>query len=390
MKSVKQNKRYSGAVLLVILFVVMAVTVLSMAFMSNAHMQMTCGKNLVDHTRIDYLAEAGLVHAKTLLLHPQNAATGGDGYWQGGAGLQVEAGDDYYDLTVTRSISGPTARCTYDIECRAYRLDGADRTVRGSLAAQLRLDPCIAYWAGAAAGLPAAVTINGDVYCAAALNSTAAINGDVFAASFTGTSTGQTYAPAQVGVAFPGVTTAFFSPVYNYGGLFYLPRAVTPADCNNPPAPFVPDGANPAGILYYDKALHGGNALALVGDVTITGTLVVDGDLTMRDGAVTISPVKNYPALVVNGNLTIQNAAQLNASGLMRVNTMTVAQTAGNITLLGALFVKDAGVAVDGGYAGDVTVTADPMRSALYSSSMIPPEWSPAADAFFKYVKRIP
>jgi hypothetical protein len=181
-----------------------------------------------------------------------------------------------------------------------------------------------------------------------------------------------------LGFHFPDITPAFF-PQF---------QTVTPADCNNP------DGANLAGILYYDKALHGGNALALVGDVTITGTLVVDGDLTMRDGVVTISPAKNYPALVVNGRLTIQNNAQLNAqlnaSGLVRVNTMTVAQTAGNITILGALFVKDAGVVVDGGYAGDMTVTADPMRSALYSSSMIPPEWSPAADAFFKYVKRIP
>ncbi|MBE0534296.1 MAG: hypothetical protein IH624_01405 [Phycisphaerae bacterium] len=374
----------SGAVLLVVLFVCMVVAMLSMTVLVRANRQVLSGDGGATRLKLDYLAESGLVHAKTLLLHPQNADTSGEGYWQGGEGLQVEAGNDYYDLTVTRSASGSTARCTYNIESQAYRLKNGDRTARSSLSAQLRLDPCIAYWAGAAASLPNRVTINGDVYCAGALSSAATVQGDVFADGFTGAATGQLQSRADAGVLFPDVTCTFFSPAYNYGGLFYLPRTVAPADCNNPPDPFSPSGANPAGILYSV------GPLALVGNVTINGTLVVDGDLTMQGGAVTITPAKNYPALVVNGNLTIQDTSRFTASGLVQVNTMTVASTAGNITVLGALFVRNAGVSVDSLYGGEVVVTAAPMRSAvkLYSTTMALRQWSPAGGAFFKYVKR--
>ena len=40
------------------------------------------------------------------------------------------------------------------------------------------------------------------------------------------------------------------------------------------------------------------------GNVSINGTLVVNGNLTISGAGNTITAVKNYPALVVNGDLS--------------------------------------------------------------------------------------
>ncbi len=384
----------SGAVLLVIIFIVMAITVISLGFMSNATMQMTCGQNTILRAQMDYLAQSGLVHAKTLLLNPQEVGTSPDGYWPGGSALQIlqlQASDDYYDLTVTRSNSGPTNRCTYDIECQAYREKDGDKFAQSNLYAQLRLDPCIAYWAGTAdSSLSNKVTVNGDVYCEGILTSSAVLNGDVFAADFTGNSTGQHYvlpvSPPE-GVVFPDITIDYFSSTYDSGELSGIPSTpFASEDCNNLPA-FEPGAGNPAGVLYRQ-----GN-LRLMGDVTIEGTLVVNGNLTIRGpGSTVIAPLKNFPAVVVNGTLTIENTAAVNIEGLVQANAMTVAADAGNITILGALFIDTSGMTLVPGYGGDITITTAPMLSSvnLISASTPDIKWSPAGDAFFKYIRRNP
>ena len=378
----------SGAVLLVIIFIVMAITVISLGFMSNATVQMTCGQNTILRAQMDYLAQSGLVHAKTLLLNPQEVSTSPDGYWPGDSALPPPVGDDRYDLTVTRSSSGPTNRCTYDIECQAYREKNGERTLQSNLYAQLRLDPCIAYWAGDAnTSLSARVTVNGDVYCKTNLTSSAVLNGDVFAACFTGNSTGQHYAATPDGVAFPVITTDLFSPTYRYGEISYSPVSLAAADCNNP-APFEPDPiSNPAGVVYRQ-----GN-LRLMGDVTIDGTLVVNGNLTIRGPGVTaITASKNYPAIIVNGGLTVEDAATVSIEGLVCAHSMTVAADADDITILGALFLRDTGINQDVLYSGDISITAAPMISSvnLISASATDIKWSPAGGAFFKYIRRNP
>lgn len=378
----------SGAVLLVIIFIVMAITVISLGFLSNATVQMTCGQNIILRTQMDYLAQSGLVHAKTLLLNPQEVGTSPDGYWPGGSALQIQAGDDYYDLTVTRSSSGPTNRCTYDVQSQAYRQEDAQRTLQSTLYAQLRLDPCIAYWAGEAnTSLSARVTVNGDIYCKTNLTSSAVLNGDVFATVFTGSSTGQSYAAGALQVAYPDeITTDLFSPTYRYGEVSYSPVSLDAEDCNNPPA-FEPDAGNPAGVVYRQ-----GN-LRLMGNVTIDGTLVVNGNLTIQGpGATVITASKNYPAVIVAGGLTVENGATVTIDGLVCAHSMTVAADADDITILGALFLRDTGINQDVLYSGDIAITTAPMISSvnLISASAPDIKWSPAGGAFFKYIRRNP
>ena len=352
---------------------------------------------MAQRLKLDYLAESGLVHAKTLLLNPQEVDTLPDpnGFWPGASALWMEAGDDYYDLAVTRSTSGPTYRCTYNIQSRAYRQEGAEPTIQSTLYAQLRLDPCIAYWAGDATNLSNRVTVNGDVYCVGILTSSAVLNGDVFATGFTGSSTGQHYASTPDGVIFPPLQLSLYTPQYDYVEdwdspvvvVSREPRALEVNDCNSP-APFEPTGSNPAGVLY-----RAGN-LELIGNVDITGTLVVDGNVIVKGpGTTTISPVKNFPAIVVTGTLNVEAFGCLEINGLVWANAMSVDPNAMDISITGALFINTGGMNVDPGYGGKIEITIDPMKSAVITAYNPGPafiKWSPAGDAFFKYIRRDP
>jgi type II secretory pathway component PulK len=95
MKRIKRKKR-EGAVLLIVLFVVMAITVLSLGFISRSDVELACGKNMILRTQMVHLAESGLEHARGLILSPQDVDTE---YWQGDVRQQLVAGgNDYYDV----------------------------------------------------------------------------------------------------------------------------------------------------------------------------------------------------------------------------------------------------------------------------------------------------
>ena len=95
----KTNER--GAALLVVLFIVMVITVLSLGFLSRSDVELACGENMILKTQMDYLAESGLVHAKGLVLSPQDVDSE---YWSGDVRQQLITGsDDYYDVDVVRN-----------------------------------------------------------------------------------------------------------------------------------------------------------------------------------------------------------------------------------------------------------------------------------------------
>jgi hypothetical protein len=69
---------------------------------------------------------------------------------------------------------------------------------------------------------------------------------------------------------------------------------------------------------------------------------------------------------------------------------MSVSAAATSVTISGALFVRDSYVSVEGGYVGNITITAAPM----IASTKISPDgtttvrWTPIGGAFFKWIKR--
>jgi hypothetical protein len=179
-----------GVALLTVLIIVMVITVLSLGFLARCDVELACGENMAMRTQMDYLAESGLEHARGLILSPQEV---GSEYWTGAVGQQIAGSSDYYEVGVTRDNSNPTDQCNYIIDCNSYRLKNGERIGQSFISAQLRLDPCIAYWYHSNATISQRVTINGDVYCAGALSNSGIIDGDAFAGGSIsgGTITGQ-------------------------------------------------------------------------------------------------------------------------------------------------------------------------------------------------------
>ncbi|MGB2864909.1 MAG: hypothetical protein WBC05_16400 [Sedimentisphaerales bacterium] len=346
----KNNKKARpGVALLVVLFIVMAITILSLGFVSRSDVELACGQNMILRTEMDYLAESGLEHARGLVLNPQDV---GLEDWTGiHTELQlVEGSSDYYNVTVNRDT---TDFCNYIIECNAYRLQGGDTIGRSSVIATLRLDPCIAYWAGSDTTVWPQMTINGDVYCGGTLTNNGDINGDVFAdiLSGSGTKTGQLYNTIQaVGVTSPGLDISDFTL--------------------NP----VPDPNDPNGDV----------EISVSGE--IIGSLVVNGNLTINgDSLVSVRAIKNSPALLVSGNIQIDVSSKLEIEGLAQVaGGISVANEA-EIKILGALFmVGSSGISG----SGVINITTAPFKAAIQMPGSDPENWSPAGGAFFRSIER--
>jgi hypothetical protein len=67
MKKYKNNKHRSGVALLSVLFIVFAVVVVAMGFLYRSDMALASGRNLALRNQSDYLAWAGLEHARAII-----------------------------------------------------------------------------------------------------------------------------------------------------------------------------------------------------------------------------------------------------------------------------------------------------------------------------------
>lgn len=374
----KNNKKARpGVALLVVLFIVMAITVLSLGFVSRSDVELACGQNMILRTEMDYLAESGLEHARGLILNPQDVSTG---YWDQTRTFQLMDGsNDYYDVTVNQD---PIDFCNYIIECISYRRapDGSD-IGRSHLQAELRLDPCIAYWAGTDTFVWPQMTINGDVYCGGTLtnNSVVAIDGDVFTGGLIGTNiTGQEKPTADVGVVWPNLAVGDFEPTYYIGSTHYSAQQIVDV---NIPAPSTLDN----GVWYSTGDVN------MPGNVTVNGTLVVDGTLRISGLNNVITAEKNFPALLVTGQVIMEDGASLEIRGLAQIGGPIADDpntTSANISVTGSLFIANSGVTSD---KVIVNITAAPAIASIETWSEVntSKRWSPAAGAFYRSIERV-
>ncbi len=327
-----------GAALLVVLFIVMAITILSLGFLSQSDVELACGRNMVLRTQMDYLAESGVEHGKGFILNPQDVSEN----WSGCTGQQLVAGNDYYDIKVARDNSEPNDYCNYIIDCNAYRLKSGERTGFSSRTAKVRLDPCIGLWSGTNTVFWPGIAIKADVFCNGVLKGADVIYGDVFAGSFSGTKTGRQYTTSELSLAWPAITIADF--VSNY--------SVQTISSGSISGNF--DG----------NYLRTGN-LELAGNVQINGMLLVEGNLTVS-GTANIIAGKNLPALYVTGDLLIQDSVSLTIEGLAAVNGRVLVNGNANVDTLGGLFTN----------GGLFETTADSSSSKAYAVLRGIPEWS--------------
>jgi len=301
-----------------VLFVVMVITIVSLGFISKSDVELACGKNMVMRMQMDHLAESGLVHARGLILTPQDVDTE---YWGGDVRQQlVPGGNDYYDVNVVQ-----LGECNYQITCTAYKEKNGERLGRSDLMAELRLDPCIAFWAGANTTIWQRIIINGDVYCNGVLTSEGVINGDVFANVLNGSIAGQQKGLGDLSLEWPGVTVGDFTSRYSVQPIGSSLSGVTYG-------PY-----NPVRVCYYN-----GGDVELAGNVQIDGMLVVEGDLIIRGEGNVITAAKNLPALLATGDLIIESGGVLDIDGLAIVEgQVQVSGGAGNVNIVGGLFTKN-------------------------------------------------
>lgn len=381
MNSKNNNKSRSGVALLVVLFIVMAITILSLGFVSRSDVELACGQNMILRTELDYLAESGLEHARGLILNPQDVDSE---YWTGSAAQQLVAGsNNYYDLVVVRDDTYPTDRCTYIIDCNSYWIQSPGSLSLSNLKATLRLDPCIALWIGSSTTVWPQVTINGDVYCEGDLINNGTIGGDVFATgTISGTNIeGQKNTVTEAPVSWPNLISIDFGPTYYFRSSTFSAEIV---DTNHPVGTFNPTGTNIAGIRYSN------NDVNMSGDVNINGTLVVNGTLRISGSNNIITAEKNFPALVVTGKVIMEDSASLVIRGLAQIGqgvSIEAGAASANINVLGGLFIANIGIASD---KVIVNVIAAPAIASIetWPDASTPSRWKPMAGAFFRSIER--
>ncbi len=341
------DRRNRGAALLVVLFVVMAVTIVSLGFLSRSDAELASGRNMLTRVQMDYLADSALEHAKGLMLHPQDVS--GD-YWTGASAQQLVSGsDEYYDVAVARDNTDPADRCTFNISCTAYRLVAGDVYGRQTVSAMLRLDPCIAVFITGDTTLSSDVTVNGDIYAAGTLISYAYINGDAFAFKHKhyGSVEGQEFPMSRAsGITSPALNALNYAQTY------------------------APDA----------------NGLVELVDETLTfnTSFVVDGDLTMDGGNITVNAPKNEPAFLISGMLTLRNNATLTVNGYAQTGGNIVVESGSGLSIYGALFITTAATIND---SGSVVITADPVKAAMRIGAGSTTDWSPALGGFYKQIE---
>ena len=369
--------------LLVVLLIVMAATILSLGFLSRSNVELACGENMILRTQMDYLAESGLEHARGLILNDNNSLQD----WTALGQQLVDSSNDYYDVTVSRDDPN---LCNYIITCDAYREKNGERIGRSSLQAELRLDPCIAFWVGVGTTIGQRITINGDVYCDAALGNSGTIQGDVFAngnITNTGSITGQMYpnGTKPIDVNWPGLAISDFSSQYYHNGSGPYPAQIVDGNYSDVTWGSLDD--NPPMVFYHDGDLE------LEQNVIINGTLVVNGKLIISGPGNRITAAKNFPAIIIGNHLDIEGSGGITVEGLIQSEGEVHIKDVNNavINIIGALFTKTKGFRVGSSLSFTITITAAPAIASIQTWPTPPGNpvrWTPAGGAFFRSIER--
>jgi len=333
-----------GSALLVVLFLVIAISTLSVGYVAVSDMELGSGVNMSLRVSMEYLAESGLEHARAMLLVPQEAS---GQYWTGQTQMQLGLDDDFYDVQVERD-SDDYRR--YSVRSEAYRNHNGENIGLNRLKAEVVLDPAVALWVGQAWSDNPNVTVIGDV----------SEDGNI------------------EGVQWPGLTrddyvTSYYVETDSYSAQLIAANSI--------------EDWSGSGVWYYD------DDLTLAGNVEVYGTLVVNGNLIIEGNDNTVEAMKNFPAILVFGEVRLEDAASLMVEGLAQVRDRVVfAEDAADAHLkaTGALFIRDGGIEGLGSVTCDVEVIVHPDLAAIeiWDSNGNRRLWSPAGRTRLDRIQR--
>jgi hypothetical protein len=121
--------------------------------------------------------------------------------------------------------------------------------------------------------------------------------------------------------------------------------------------------------------------------------LVVNGNLKINGTGNVINAVKNFPALLVSGEVIIEDGATLQIIGLAQIGQRLVISGGAenvDIDILGALFIAVGSIEGAISDTVDIDINAGPLAAAIQTwpnaGSCI--RWSPAGGAFFRSITR--
>lgn len=141
-----KSRSRKGMALLIVLFIVMAIAIISSGFIARSDAELQSGRNYCLRNEVDYLAWAGLEHAKALVVSPENSDASEAAKLYEGLRLDDSA-SQYYDLVINNPIEtaaadpNEPAAYTYSIQCTAYDNAGGAVRTRSALDATLFYDP---------------------------------------------------------------------------------------------------------------------------------------------------------------------------------------------------------------------------------------------------------
>jgi hypothetical protein len=312
MRYKNKKTRGKGAVLLIVLLVVAAITIVSLGFIIRGDTEFACGQNMELKADMDYLAESGLEHAKGLIMYPQDMAMD---YFTGATAQQLYTGSDYYDVSVTK-----LSECNWQIVSSAYRKAGSVKTAQSSFTANMRIDPDVAFWSGVPVSVHPGMSVTGDVYSNGAMANSGTLNGDCFTDSLTGNpASGSVKAKTALQLVEPTINCSILTSNFSTATIDNKIDKKTFGGTTQ--------------VYYCNKDME------IQSQNIISGCLAVDGNLTVSKAANIITATKNVPALYVKGDLIIKDGASITIGGLVFVGgKIEVPAVSGFLGVTGAVF----------------------------------------------------
>jgi len=123
--------------------------------------------------------------------------------------------------------------------------------------------------------------------------------------------------------------------------------------------------------------------------------LVVDGNLMVTGANNNVTSVKNFPALLVSGEVIMENGGTLEINGLAQIGEriyVNVGAANVNVNVVGGLFITNGNIdGVNGSSpTNSVTITAAPNIASIevWPEAGVARRWSPAGGAFFRSIER--
>jgi len=126
------------------------------------------------------------------------------------------------------------------------------------------------------------------------------------------------------------------------------------------------------------------------GNVTVNGTLVVDGTLRISGLNNVITAEKNFPALLVSGQVIMEDGASLVIRGLAQIGqglSINAGAASANVDVIGGLCIAFNGITSN---LISLNITAAPAIASIETWPAVNTSrrWSPAAGAFYRSVER--